>query len=471
MSHSQKNSIELLVKEMLRNAEIRPSKSPFSSPAILVRKRDKSWRLCIDFRGLNDLTIKNKFPIPVIEDLLDELQGASIFSKLDLRSGYHQIRMHPDDIHKTAFSTHLGHYEHVVMPFGLCNAPATFQELMNSIFSKYLRKFVLVFFDDILIYSKTLPEHLSHLQTVLTLLRTHQLKAKMSKCLFGQPHVDYLGHIISANGVQTDPSKIQDIINWTVPHNVKQLRRFLGLTGYYRRFVKQYSVICQPLHQVLKKNAFEWGPEQQSAFDRLKAVMTSPPVLSLPDFSSPFTLETDACASGLGVVLMQKGKPLVFFSKSLRPKNSVQSIYEKEGMAILEALKKWRHYFLGNKLIIKTDQSSLKYLASQKLLEGIQHKLMLKLLEFDYVIEYKKGIENKVADALSRKYQEETDSQPNKCSLQCTALSLAIPAWTAKVFDSYKTDTTCQKLLTELAIDKTSNPKYTLNSGILRYKG
>jgi hypothetical protein len=175
--------------------------------------------------------------------------------------------MHPDDIHKTAFSTHLGHYEHVVMPFGLCNAPATFQELMNSIFSKYLRKFVLVFFDDILIYSKTLPEHLSHLQTVLTLLRTHQLKAKMSKCLFGQPHVDYLGHIISANGVQTDPSKIQDIIKWLVPHTVKQLRGFIGLTGYYRRFVKQYSIICQPLHQVLKKNAFEWGPEQQSAFD------------------------------------------------------------------------------------------------------------------------------------------------------------------------------------------------------------
>jgi hypothetical protein len=222
---------------------------------------------------------------------------------------------------------------------------------------------------------------------------------------------------------------------------------------------------------VLKKNAFEWGPEQQSAFDRLKAVMTSPPVLSLPDFSTPFTLETDACASGLGAVLMQKGKPLAFFSKSLGPKNSAQSIYEKEAMAILEALKKWRHYFLGNKLIIKTDQSSLKYLASQKLLEGIQHKLMLKLLEFDYVIEYKKGIENKVADALSRKYQEENESQPDNCSFQCTALSLAIPAWTAEVFDSYKTDTTCQKLLTELAIDKTSNPKYTLNSGILRYKG
>jgi hypothetical protein len=186
MSHSQKNSVELLVKEMLKNSEIRTSTSPNSSPVILVRIKDKSWRLCVDFRGLNDMKIKNKFPIPVIEDLLDELQGATIFTKFDLRLRYHQIRMRLEDIPKTAFSTHLGHYEYVVMPFGLCNAPVTFQQLMSTIFSKYLRKFVLVFFDDILVYSQNLAEHLTHLEQVMNEFRDHALKAKLSKCSFGQ---------------------------------------------------------------------------------------------------------------------------------------------------------------------------------------------------------------------------------------------------------------------------------------------
>jgi hypothetical protein len=262
MSHSQKNSVELLVKEMLKNSEIRISTSPYSSPVILVRKNDKSWRLCVDFRGLNDMIVKNKFPIPVIEDLLDELQGATIFTKFDLRSGYHQIRMRPEDIPKTAFSTHLGHYEYVVMPFGLCNAPATFPQLMNTIFSKYLRKFVLVFFDDMLVYSQNLADHLIHLEQVMSEFQQHGLKAKLSKCSFGQPQVQYLGHIISGSGVQTDPSKIQDIVKWKTPHTLKKLRGFLGLTGYYRRFIPHYALICQPLYNALKKNAFQWGPEQ-----------------------------------------------------------------------------------------------------------------------------------------------------------------------------------------------------------------
>jgi hypothetical protein len=326
------------------------------------------------------------------------------------------------------------------MPFGLSNAPATFQELMNTIFASYLRKFVLVFFDDKLVCSSNIQEHKSHLKKVFTVLQMHQLKAKLSKCTFGQATVEYLGHIISGEGVATDPSKIQDIVKWAEPQTLKKLRGFLGLTGYYRRFIQDYANICKPLYAALKKDSFQWGVAQQQAFDKVKLVMSTPPLICLPNFNHPFTLETDACASGLGAVLMQQGKPLAFFSKCLGPKAAAQSIYEKEAMAILEALKKWRHYFLGNKFIIKTDQKSLQYLGSQRLLEGIQHKLMLKLLEFDFSIEYKKGADNTAADALSRKFQDSTSDS-------CSPLSVLVPAWMSDVEASYTSDDHCLKLL------------------------
>jgi uncharacterized protein YerC len=202
--------------------------------------------------------VKNKYPIPIIEDLLDELHGASVFSKIDLRSGYHQIRMKEEDISKTSFTTHQGHYEYVVMPFGLTNAPATFQQLMNSVLAPVLRKFVLVFFDDILIYNKSLTKHISHLTQVFQLLKNNNLFAKISKCTFATEQVDYLGHLISSKGVATDPKKIESIINWPPPENVTQLRGFLGLTRYYRRFIKHYGIICRPLFNALKKEQFVW---------------------------------------------------------------------------------------------------------------------------------------------------------------------------------------------------------------------
>jgi hypothetical protein len=215
------------------------------------------------------------------------------------------------------------------MPFGLTNVPATFQELMNSIFAPLLRKFVLVFSDDILIFSSSLQEHKQHLLMVLQLLRSHQLKVKMSECMFATKIVEYLGHVISGAGVSMDPSKIVDIISWQKPTTVTQLRGFLGLTGYYRRFVKHYGIICKPLHESLKKDGFKWGQELDQAFKQLKEAMTTPPVLALPNFELPFVLETDACAIGLGAVLMQMGKPIVFFSKAIGPKSASLSIYEK----------------------------------------------------------------------------------------------------------------------------------------------
>ena len=391
LPHHQKNIMEEIIKDLLKAGTIRNSMSPYSSPAILIKKKDLTWRKCIDFRKLNLLTVKNKYPIPIIEDLLDELHGAKIFSKIDLRSGYHQIRMHEDDIAKTAFSTHQGHYEYVVMPFGLTNAPATFQQLMNSILAPVLRKFVLVFFDDILVYSKSLTEHVLHLKTVFDILKQNQLFAKMTKCSFAQPSVEYLGNIISGQGVATDPKKIQAIKDWPTPKNVTELRGVLGLTGYYRRYIRDYGLICRPLFQALKKDNFQWNTEQSQAFQTLKKVMTEAPVLALPDFSLPFTLEADACDYGIGVVLMQRGKPIAFLSQALGPKAAGLSTYDKEAMAILAALKQWKHYFAASSIVIKTDQQSLKYIQEQKLTEGIQHKLMVKLLGYNYVVEYKKG--------------------------------------------------------------------------------
>ncbi|KAL5850318.1 hypothetical protein ACOSQ4_008331 [Xanthoceras sorbifolium] len=460
----QKNEIERIVREMLDSGIIRHSNSPFSSPILLVKKKDGTWRFCLDYRELNKITVKDKFPIPLIDELLDELNGARVFTKLDLRAGYHQIRVAEADIPKTAFRTHQGHYEFKVMPFGLTNAPASFQSLMNEIFRPYLRKMILVFFDDILVYSHNILEHQEHLRITFSILRENQLFVKKSKCSFGCHELEYLGHIISEKGVAADNKKIQGMVDWPTPKSIKALRGFLGLTGYYRKFVRGYGIISKPLTNLLRKGGFIWNEEAEMAFQNLKVAMTTTPVLALPDFQQPFVLETDACDTGIGVVLMQQDRPIAYISKSLPNRKKGLSTYEKELLAIVYAVQKWRAYLHGNRFTIKTDHHSLKYFLEQKITTLMQQKWLTKLLGYDYVISYKKGKENVVADGLSRAFQEE--EEPSYLALTATK-----PAWVQEVIESYYKDPKATALIPELLIGSQANQEFTMKEGILRKNG
>jgi hypothetical protein len=459
---AQKGEIESQIQDMLSKGWIQPSCSPYSSPVLLVRKKTGDWRLCVDYRRLNALTVKNKYPLPIVEELLEELQGASWFTTLDLCSGFHQIRIAPGDEEKTAFQTHSGHYEYRVMPYGVTGGPATFQGIMNTILASLLRKCAVVFIDDILIYSKTWSEHLEHIQAVLSLLLQHQFQVKMSKCTFAKQQLCYLGHIVSSKGVATDPTKIQIIQKWPKPENVKDLRSFLGMAGYYRRFVSHFGLLAKPLTNLLKKGImFIWTSETESAFQALKQALTQAPILALPDFSLPFTIETDASGKGIGAVLQQQGHPIAFASKALGIKAQCLSTYEKECLAILMAVDHWYHYLQCSKFNILTDQQSLTSLDAQRLSTPWQHKALTKLMGLDYKILYKKGADNKVADALSR--------VPTDDKYEIAAISTVKPLWLQEIQSSY-TDPSSLKLLSELSITS-SQGHYQLTDGLLRYKG
>uniref|UniRef100_A0A2N9IM79 RNA-directed DNA polymerase n=1 Tax=Fagus sylvatica TaxID=28930 RepID=A0A2N9IM79_FAGSY len=393
------------VSELLEKGHVRESMSPCAVPVLLVPKKDGTWRMCVDCRAINNITVKYRHPIPRLDDMLDELHGSCIFSKIDLKSGYHQIRIKEGDEWKTAFKTKYGLYEWLVMPFGLTNAPSTFMRLMNHVLRTFIGRFVVVYFDDILIYSKNLDDHVVHVKSVLDVLRKERLFANLKKCTFYTDKLVFLGFVVSAQGIQVDEEKVRAIQDWPSPTSVGNVRSFHGLASFYRRFVKDFSSLAAPLTEVIKKNVgFRWGEEQEKAFQLIKEKLTNAPLLSLPNFSKTFEIECDASGVGIGAVLMQEGRPIAYFSEKLSGAALNYPTYDKELYALVRALETWQHYLWPKEFVIHTDHESLKHLKGQHKLNK-RHARWVEFIEtFPYVIRYKQGKENVVADALSRRY-------------------------------------------------------------------
>ncbi|KAI3712629.1 hypothetical protein L1987_71189 [Smallanthus sonchifolius] len=360
LTPSELQELSTQLQDLLDKGFIRTSSSPWGAPVLFVKKKDGTFRMCIDYRELNKVTIKNSYPLPRIDDLFDQLQGSSFYSKIDLRSGYHQLRVREEDISKTAFRTRYGHYEFMVMPFGLTKAPAVFMDLMNHVCKPYLDQFVIVFIDDILIYSKNKEEHEEHLRLILELLKREQLYAKFSKCEFWIREVQFLGHVVNEKGIHVDPSKIEAIKNWAAPTTPTEVRQFLGLAGYYRRFIEGFSKIAQPPTALTQKGkTYNWGDNQESAFQHLKQKLCSAPILALPEGTDDFVVYCDASIQGLGCVLMEPEKVIAYASRQLKIHEKNYTTHDLELGAVVFALKIWRHYLYGTKCTIYTDHKSL----------------------------------------------------------------------------------------------------------------
>ncbi|WVZ54227.1 hypothetical protein U9M48_005057 [Paspalum notatum var. saurae] len=404
MSGKEYDELKRQLDELLEKGLIRCSVSPWGAPVLFVKKRDGTMRLCIDYRELNAVTLKSKCPLPQIDDLLDQLKGARYFSKIDLRSGYHQMKIREEDIPKTAFVTRYGHHEFTVVSFGLTNAPAYFMNMMNLIPKEELDQFVVVFTDDILIYSKTHEEHEKHLRVVLEKLCKNQLYGKFSKCEFLLEKVALLGHVFTAEGVSVDPNKIEAVSNWKTPCNVAETRSFLGLAKYYRRFIENFSKIAKPMTELLKdKVSVEWNDEREKSFQCLKDKLTTTLVLTLTDLQKDFVVYCDASRQGLGCVLMQDNHVISYASRQLRAHEENYPTHDLELAAVVHALKIWRHYLIGKKCDIYADHKSLKYIFTQSELNMRQRRWLELIKNYELEIHYHPRKTNVAADALSRK--------------------------------------------------------------------
>ncbi|KAL0537836.1 hypothetical protein IC582_026825 [Cucumis melo] len=460
MAPAELKELKVQLQELLDKGFIRPSVSPWGAPVLFVKKKDGSMRLCIDYRELNKVTVKNRYPLPRIDDLFDQLQGATVFSKIDLRSGYHQLRIKDEDVPKTAFRSRYGHYEFIVMSFGLTNAPAVFMDLMNRVFREFLDTFVIVFIDDILIYSKTEAEHEEHLRMVLQTLRDNKLYAKFSKYEFWLKQVSFLGHVVSKAGVSVDPAKIEAVTGWTRPSTVSEVRSFLGLAGYYRRFVENFSRIATPLTQLTRKGApFAWSKACEDSFQNLKQKLVTAPVLFVPDGSGSFVIYSDAFKKGLGCVLMQQGKVVAYASRQLKSHEQNYPTHDLELAAVVFALKIWRHYLYGEKIQIFTDHKSLKYFFTQKELNMRQRRWLELVKDYDCEILYHPGKANVVADALSRKVSHSaaliTRQAPLHRDLERAEIAVSVGAVTMQL-----AQLTVEPTLRQRIIDAQSNDPY-----------
>lgn len=406
--HEQIPVLKAEVDKLQRMGAIEPSTSPFASPTILVKKKDGTMRLCIDYRKLNAITKKDAHPLPRIEDIFDTLSGSKYFTTLDLAMGYHQVEMHPDDREKTAFSTPFGLFQYNVMPFGLATAPATFMRLMTIVFRGMLYNTCLAYLDDIIIFGRTFTEHLDRLAAVLKRVESASLKLKPSKCAFGKKSVSFLGHIISDKGISTDPEKLKKIQEWPALRRVDDVRSFLGYATYYRKFIPSFAHIAHPLNKLLQKDQiFQWSPACEEAFQTLKKAFCEIVTLAYPNFAVPFIVDTDASDFGIGAVLSQKNsanieQPIAYYSRSLSKSERKYAVTRKEMLALVDALKHFRCYLLGKKFLVRTDHSALQWLRTFKEPVGQVARWIEQLAEYNFDIVHRAGKQHANADALSR---------------------------------------------------------------------
>ncbi|KAK4469996.1 hypothetical protein MN116_000019 [Schistosoma mekongi] len=403
--------LDKMIKEMLKHKVIRPSTSPWASPIVLVKKKDNSLRLCVDYRRLNAITKRDSFPLPRIDETLDVLGGAQWFSTLDLASGYWQVEIRPKDRQKTAFVIPTGLYEFETMPFGLTNAPATFQRLMQTILEGLVPKRCLIYLDDIIVHGRTIEQHMENLRIVLDRIRANGLKLRPNKCQFLKQSVTFLGHYITSRGVQTDCSKVQAVQSWPSPTSAAEVKSFMGLASYYRRFVANFAGIAAPLHRLTEKGRkFLWTAECQSAFEELKAKLAAAPILGFPDTSlgpGPFILDTDASDHAIGAVLSQispggQEKVISYGSRKLDKREVNYSTTRREMLALVYFMKHFRHYLLGRQFRVRTDHKTLQWLSNFREADGQLARWQETLQEFDYVCEYRRGAQHLNADAMSR---------------------------------------------------------------------